>query len=302
MDRTRSLNNNSYLCDMICIYHSKDLDGQSSAAIIRSKFPGVELIGYDYGDSIPAPKPDVPLIVVDVSFPMDTMLKMSMERNMNLTWIDHHIKSIKEYERFMQERKDTFCVTKVVDGIAACELTWQFLHPNEDMPLAITLLGKYDVGRKEDDWDSVVLPFQFGMRSICSSPHDFPVELLNNTGTAHDLVISLIEKGHGILAYLKKTEAFSMQRVAFEADFLGHKALCFNSASYNFLSFASQWDNTKYDIAVGFCFNGKQWNGSIYSDKAGIDCNEIARRLGGGGHVKAAGFSIEDIKSALKAA
>lgn len=280
---------------MICIYHSKDLDGQSSAAIIKKRFSGVELIGYDYGDPIPVVRPNDPLIVVDVSFPMDTMLKMSEERGMNLTWIDHHIKSIREYERFMQQRDDTFCVTRIEDGIAACELTWQFLYSNEPMPKAISLLGMYDVGRKGENWDSEVLPFQFGMRGICSSPEEFPDELLANDDNATRLINEIIQKGKVILEYIDQTEAFSMKRVAFEAEFLGMKALCLNASSYNFLSFSSQWDTNKHDIAVGFCFNGKQWVGSIYTDKDSIDCNELARQLGGGGHKRASGFCVDDI-------
>lgn len=285
---------------MICIYHSKDLDGQSSAAIVKKRFNGVELIGYDYGDPIPTPRPNEPLIIVDVSFPMDIMLKMSEERGMDLTWIDHHIKSIKEYEGFMKQRKDTFCVTHIEDGIAACELTWQFLYPESEMPRAISLLGAYDVGRKGDNWDTEVLPFQFGMRGLCSSPNEFPIELLENSEATDRMINSIIDNGTAILEYVRKTEAISMNRLAFEAEFLGMRALCLNSAAFNFLPFASQWDSSKYDVAVGFNFNGSRWMGSIYTDKEHVDCNELARQLGGGGHKRASGFVVDDIFHHLK--
>ena len=282
---------------MICIYHSKDLDGQSSAAIIKKRFNGIELIGYDYGDPIPVLRPNDPLIIVDVSFPMDIMLKMSEERQMNLTWIDHHIKSIREYERFMKERKDTFCVTHIEDGLAACELTWEFLYPDTSLPKAISLLGMYDVGRKTTNWETEVLPFQFGMRAICSSPEEFPEVLLETNGLAEAKVQDIIRKGNYILQYIKKTEEFAMKRGAFEAEFLGMKALCLNASSYNFFSFSSQWDNSKHEIAVGFYYDGQRWLGSIYTDRQDIDCNELARRLGGGGHKKAAGFVVNVIFS-----
>lgn len=280
---------------MICIYHSKDLDGQGSAAIIKRKFKGVELIGYDYGDPLPRLRPNDPLIIVDVSFPMDVMLKMSEERGMNLTWIDHHIKSIREYEQFMKERKDTFCITHVEDGLAACELTWDFLFPNEPLPKAISLIGMYDVARKGVNWETEVLPFQFGMRAICSSPDEFPEVLLGNDGLALAMVDDIIRKGRHILQYIKKTEEFSMKRGAFEAEFLGMRALCLNASSYSFMSFASQWDNSKHDIAVGFFYDGRKWMGSIYTDRQDVDCNELARKLGGGGHRKASGFVVDDI-------
>ena len=64
---------------MYCIYHSADLDGYSSAAIVKRKYPFVELIGYDYGkpmtaiDAIPDGED---IIIVDVSICMDKAFPM----------------------------------------------------------------------------------------------------------------------------------------------------------------------------------------------------------------------------------
>lgn len=286
---------------MVCIYHSKDLDGWSSAAIVNNKFMGVELVGYDYGDPFPEIRKDVPLVVVDVSFPMEHMLKMAEDRGLDLMWIDHHIKSMMEYAAFMKERDNTFCITCIKDGLASCELTWGAFHPDEPMPKAIRLLGMYDVGRKEspEEWENEVLPFQFGMRAICSSPEEFPALLLKDNEDSIAFIERVINDGKAILQYMRKTDSVIMERKAFAAEFLGHRALCLNAASFSFLSFASIWDSTKYDIAVGFNFNGKQWVGSIYSDKENINCNEIAGRLGGGGHKRASGFSVDDIFEVL---
>ncbi len=35
---------------MIGIYHSADLDGFTSGAIIKRKYPNAKMIGYDYGN------------------------------------------------------------------------------------------------------------------------------------------------------------------------------------------------------------------------------------------------------------
>ena len=288
---------------MICIYHSKDLDGWSSAAIVNKKFEGAKLVGYDYGDAFPEVEKNLPLIVVDVSFPMEHMLKMAEDRNLDLMWIDHHIKSIKEYEQFMKDRDNTFCVTCIKDGIASCELTWGALYPDDTMPEAIRLLGMYDVHRKEDpeEWENRVLPFQFGMRSICSSPEEFPALLLNNDALSKEFIERTIKDGLAILRYTRKVDSILMERKAFEANFSGYRALCLNAATYSFLTFASRWDESKYDIAVGFSHNGKKWTGSIYASSPDIDCNEIARKLGGGGHKRASGFAVDDIFTVLGA-
>jgi hypothetical protein len=38
---------------MICFYHSADLDGHCSGAIIKKVHPECELIGINYGDEFP---------------------------------------------------------------------------------------------------------------------------------------------------------------------------------------------------------------------------------------------------------
>ena len=38
---------------MKCFYHSADLDGQCSGAIVKLARPDCELVGIDYGDPFP---------------------------------------------------------------------------------------------------------------------------------------------------------------------------------------------------------------------------------------------------------
>ena len=46
-------------------------------------------------------------------------------------------------------------------------------------------------------------------------------------------------------------------------------------------------------------FNGKHWSFSIYTTKDDIDCSAIAKKRGGGGHKKAAGFEAKDLSVIL---
>ena len=58
------------------------------------------------------------------------------------------------------------------------------------------------------------------------------------------------------------------------------------------LTFGTNMD--KYDICMPFYYNGKKnaWSYSLYTNKDNVDCSYIAKVLGGGGHKKAAGFSL----------
>ena len=80
---------------VIGIYHSKDLDGFCSGAIIKKKYPEAEMIGYDYGqdtdeiiEKVRSYKTDVKVIMADVSFPMMDMFMLGeifqLLKSMNL--------------------------------------------------------------------------------------------------------------------------------------------------------------------------------------------------------------------------
>ena len=149
----------------VCIYHSIDLDGWMSAAIVKhwfmcnnSKTEVVEygevrdekpdydientliMLGYNYGEPIPDLSEYDKVIMVDVSFSKEELLRINTP-NDRLIWIDHHASALKEfYESF-----DTIEATnKFFKGLrsskfAACELTWKYFFPYEEMPEIVKL-------------------------------------------------------------------------------------------------------------------------------------------------------------------
>lgn len=289
---------------MICIYHSRDLDGFTSAAIVKKKYPHAELIGYDYGQPIPWDK--IPsgqkVIIVDVSLPMQDMERLASHSVWQLTWIDHHISAIKEYEAYVKD-KVNFMEVFLKNGIAACELAWQYLFPTEEMPEAVKLLGEYDTWRKEDAvrWDNEILPFQFGMRSICNTPDQIPEWVIESNYPYKQKVKidEIIDNGNAILRYQAQVNESLCRRTAFETNFKGYRAICLNACGINSDAFKSVYDAEKHDIMMSFFFNGDQWIFSLYTIKPDIDCSAIAKSMGGGGHRGAAGFQIDKLEEVL---
>ena len=180
---------------MTIIYHSKDLDGIASGIIARLAYPDAHMIGYDYGEPIPE-IPDGPVLMTDISFPMNVMKQIAETHE--LTWIDHHKTALADYE----SADFTIQHVHLLDGIAACELTWQYLNPEKSMPESVSLLGQYDTWRHFDTpyWHSEILPFQYGMRSVCNSIETFPVDVLSNAL----LINKVIESGKSVISYVEK--------------------------------------------------------------------------------------------------
>lgn len=277
---------------MIGVYHNRDLDGFTSGAIIKLKYPDAKMVGYDYGLPFEQEITGEPIIMADVSLPMKTMVKIAQLSNWQLTWIDHHISAINDYKEFVGDG-ESFCNAILENGIAACEGTWKHLFPEKQMPLAVKLLGEYDTWRNSDKqrWENEILPFQFGMRLYCNSVDSFPIEVFEN----EELVKQIIHEGLTVLKYQSQVNELQCKKASFETEFNGLRAICLNGGGFNSDVFKSIYDESKHDIMMPFQFDGKKWTISLYTTKDEVDCSVIAKANGGGGHKKAAGFQVEDI-------
>lgn len=276
---------------MVCIYHNKDLDGFASGAIVKRKYPDAKMIGYDYGQPLQMDITGEPVIMVDVSMPMSTMVKIASLSNFRFTWIDHHASAIKDYKEFVGEG-ESFCTAVLEDGIAACEGAWKHLFPGEEMPEGIKLLGEYDTWRNQDKdrWENRILPYQFGMRMHCNSPETFPWDKVDGIKCEQ-----VVNDGLIVLKYQREQNEKACKS-AFEFEFEGLKAICLNGGGFNSDVFRSVYDEAKHDVMMPFMFNGKFWTFSLYTTKDEVDCSVVAKKRGGGGHKKAAGFQVHDLQ------
>ena len=85
---------------MKCFYHSADLDGKCSGAIVKMHFPECEMIGINYGDLFPWDRIEQNEVVWLVDFclqPFSDMHRLNEVAILN--WIDHHKTSLEEAEK-----------------------------------------------------------------------------------------------------------------------------------------------------------------------------------------------------------
>jgi len=277
---------------MICIYHSRDLDGWMSAAIVKHRFPDMELMGWDYGNEIPDLSQYDKIIMVDISFPMEIMAKYEDK----LTWIDHHASAISDYNKFMNGFHNILCGRSLNSKFAACELTWQYFFPNNPMPELVRLLGRYDCfGHKGTEEERKVLEFQYGARQLI---YDVNTALINLSASCNldDKIIcdSILKEGKAIYSYLC-TEAKGIYTRKFDINFDGYKFACVNQDRFNPINFGINYHKDGYEGFSCFWYVNGQWTYSLYNDNGLVDCSIICKNRGGGGHKGAAGFQTKDI-------
>ena len=288
---------------MICIYHSRDLDGWMSAAIVKlwheqEKIDGeLELIGWDYGQPLPvlSGEKHSELVMVDISFPMGTM--ESLLDPFNVTWIDHHKSAIDECRNYF--RKGNPFKGLQFSDYAACELTWMHLFDGIKMPEIVRLLGRYDCfGHKGTDEEQKVLEFQFAARTYLKNLSDCYQMLKYETGQiaipSEMTIDNLLQAGKGIYKFLC-TEAEQAYANRFTIRLDGRLFACVNKERFNPINFGINYHNDGYDGFACFWYANGKYKYSLYNDNGEVDCSVIAKNRGGGGHKGASGFISDTI-------
>lgn len=263
---------------MKTFFHGTDMDGKCSGAIVRKYYGDeMEYIPYNYEefpfDSI---EKDELVILVDCSCDFNKLLEITK----NIIWIDHHITAINQYEHLniLGLRRD---------GTAACELCWEVFYSEIDMPLVVKLLGDYDVWKFAYGEDTNKL--QTGIRLYDTSVDSKEWDRWLNPKL---YPLAEINKGEIALRYRDNYYEGLIKAFSFFAEFEGYKAVCCNAGSVSSQLFDSVKED--YDIMMPFVFNGKEWVVSLYTKKD-INVGEIAKKYGGGGHAKAAGFRCSEL-------
>lgn len=272
---------------MKCFYHSADLDGHCSGAIVGLAYPECELIGINYGDEFlwEDIKKDEVVFMVDFGLqPFDYMERLN--KIANLSWIDHHETAINEAHKrgFLASNIQVLEV-----GKAACELCWETLFPGVKNR-AVHLLGRYDV------WDLIpgTLELQNGLRMNDTLP------------TNTDLWMKLLGKDEAFLDEQLKTGAILLQKqkmdneayvrsCSFETQIDGLNCIAINRGLTNSKIFDSVYDQSKHDAMLTFVWRKGKWTVSMYTDQDSVNVGTICKARGGGGHKNAAGFQCKEL-------
>lgn len=288
---------------MKCFYHT-DNDGKCaafwvalSAGLYDEYLFETKFIPINYGMRFPLEEiePNEQIYIVDYSIEPDEMRRL-LTITTDVTWIDHHKSAIEKYSDF------EFPIRGIrYDGVAGCMLTYCWLHhmtdrgcgnPKEfnlemtkEAPMFTKYIADYDVWKFEYGDDTRY--FNLGSQLYDLNPFsEHWNEFLKDRSCSR-----AIEKGKAIMEYRDSWAKEYCEHKGFETELEGYKCFALNLAMVSSDHFKSI-DEDKYDMFVGFSYDGNLWAYSLRSSK--IDCSEIAKKYGGGGHKGAAGFTIKD--------
>ena len=271
---------------MVRIYYHNDADGRCSGAIAYRYFNGnCELYEMDYTkefDFSVLSKDDIVYVLDYCLQPFELMLKLN--NSCDLIWIDHHISAVKDYEASASSIHGIRDISK-----AACMLTWNYFYPNKEPNWAVKYIEDVDIWKWEFEDDSKL--FFAGLELWDFTPKSFIWDYLFGED-ADAMVDKLKREGEFVDRFKVSFWKEIVSSFGFPLTFEGYTN-CYacnqgKSGSNLFKSLESQ-----FDIVIPFVYDGKskQWRVSLFSKT--VDVSEIAKKFGGGGHKRAAGFETK---------
>lgn len=279
------------------VYHRIDGDGLTSYAVLRRalgiQYPEAKIvpIGFNHGDALPELGGYGKIYIADIALPAEEMRRLYDENR--LVWIDHHATSIADavaggYSNAPGLRRE---------GVGACELCWEYMYA-EEVPMFVQLISAYDVfDKKRFDWESMTLPFQYGVRQNLGLNPDAFLEALRDGKLMEDKLAWLLSDGRTIVRYVRQGGARAAKTYGFTVTLAGSiKALCLLTADFG--SIAVEETARESGCSVIICANrldAESYKISCYSTSgdAPIHLGEYLKETyGGGGHRNAAGAVI----------
>lgn len=271
---------------MKCFYHSGDLDGHCSGAIVKDAFPRCELFPINYGDDFPWEEindPEEVVYMVDYSLqPFERM--QELDSKCSLVWIDHHKTVIEDYNKYGLDSAQVI----LVEGIGACFTMWQYVNMCSEVPEAVKLLAEYDVWNHSDPR---TLPFQYGMKMENTWPDN--QEFWTKLFYSPESVVSIINQGNFIMKYVATDNEKYAKSCYFKTELDGLRAVAVNKLLANSHLFDAVWNPDEFDIMLLFGYRVGRWTVQLYTTREDLDVSEVAKKRGGGGHKQAAGFQCD---------
>lgn len=310
------------------VFYHGDMDGIASANILGNEIVPRNtkndaltkkrqeeiFIEFDYNKqqdlkNIQLPKNEI-VYFVDCS-PDQEVLDIILSQAASVFIIDHHISRKEMLEQYFKENKIkgmfyngasatliTYCwANMIVKDKKTTDNVKEFLdwfglsrinQERSDIPLSIKLINSWDI------WNGFYAdaePYKINFESKHFNPNDKGI-----TPLLYDnrIITQAIKKGYIMKEQMDTWAETFMERYGYEVSYEGHKFFVANLGNGNSKYFGDKIKD--YDAVIPYCYNGEYWTCSIYSDsEKEFDCSEFAKKFGGGGHKKAAGFKIEQL-------
>lgn len=271
----------------LVIYHGNCADGFSAAWCFWRKYrDGADYVAGVYQKN----PPDVAgrdVYLVDFSYKRAVVQDMLATAN-SVTLIDHHKTAIEDLQPlFMQdswagEPKQLAHFTDL--NRSGATLAWDYLFPGEDRPLLLGHVEDRDLWRFKLPGTREIQAFVFS--------HEYTFEQWDRLMNADQVELLQMTAAGAAIERKHHKDVAELVAVCKRRMVIGGHNVPVASLPYTLVSDAA------HAMAQGEAFAACYWDtadGRVFGLRAaadGADVSEVAKKYGGGGHAKAAGFTV----------
>lgn len=269
----------------LCLYHADCVDGFTSAWVVFHALKGqVELRPAKYGD----PPPDVvgrDVYIVDFSYSLKVMMGLIKEAT-HVKILDHHKTAEKALGVLLVDRDDTRVSGEFDMHRSGAGLCWDHLMGGRPRPNLVRYVEDRDLWRFALPWSREVSAF-IGSFDQTIQQWDRIAAGLEQPKVLGDCVL----EGAGIDRQHRRTVAQLAREYRRRVVIAGTEVWAVNAPHVyasdlgHLLSQGEPFAAVYWDTPAGRVF-------SLRSNPGGADVAEVAQLFGGGGHARAAGFTV----------
>lgn len=265
----------------VLFYHHPCSDGFTAAWAASRYDPNIRLIPYDHGTGVPSNLVDERVVMIDCCFPREELLRLR-GLSKDLLVLDHHQSSAKAcgdlpFCHFEQNR-------------SGAGLAWSFFFPQEPPPLLVQYVQDQDLHTRSFDETRDFMPAVYS-REPSLDWWEYLAGFSKENAAARQELQQFLEKGAALREHFSHLMDEMIAR-SFSASLFGYRVRCanapfpFHSAVANRLAYT----DPSLDFAVTFAVDlPTRVRVSLRSRANGMALDDIAVKLGGGGHAHAAG-------------
>lgn len=286
------------------IFYHNDADGHCAAALVmlyrkeesRKSDEIYEETYYEMDYNTPFPIEDIDndeiVYILDYSISPEDMRKL-LAKTENVYWIDHHKTAIEKYDNFGVNIRGI----READGDSGCLLTYKYLLSSRripdigGIPSMVALINDWDTWKHElYQTGSFITAFN----SMNTQPYNIDFWKHINDW---DYINNMINDGITMIKYRDGWAKDVLNHIGSSMDFMDLKVYATNIPHANSEYFKSLPESVKaeHDAFMPFYYdlNKRVYVASLYSTRPDVDVSIVAKKMGGGGHKNAAGFSTK---------
>ena len=270
---------------ILCIYHGNCADGFGAAWVIHEwatlTHIQVEFFAAVYQTGLPKDTDleEREIYIVDFSYKLPQLLELA-EKAKSIVILDHHKSAAEDLQNLVHPKINVHFDMEHSGAI----LTWNHFFPNDIPPPLLLHIEDRDLWR-------FALPNTREIHAnVFSYPYDFAIwdQLMQAKIATHIISgVAIERKHHKDIAELVKAcmcwgniAGYVVPVVSLPYT-LGSDAGHYMAETFAPDAFAACY----YDTPNGRCF-------SLRSIDKGVDVSAVAKKFGGGGHARAAGFTV----------